>query len=99
MSSQSVTRRRHSSVVQQSSLDVSKTAKRRKAVSVDETGPPASPPPCKLPRVEISPLSEDKYPAAVAAATSLAQTMVCKLSDTVNFDALHLINRQRQCNG
>jgi len=98
MSSQSVTRRRHSSVVQQSSLDVSKTAKRRKAVSVDETGPPASPP-CKLPRVEISPLSEDKYPAAVAAATSLAQTMVCKLSDTVNFDALHLINRQRQCNG
>ena len=67
-SSQSVARRRHSSAVPEPPVAAMKTATRRKAASVDE---PESPPPCKQPIVEISPLSDSKLSAA-------SLTVVCQ---------------------
>jgi len=74
-SNQSVTRRRHSSIVPQSLQSTAKTATRRKAVSVDEV---RSSLPCKQPVVELSPLSESKISRATAPAS--APTVVCNLS-------------------
>lgn len=54
-----VTRRRHSSVITQSTI---KTAMQRKAASLDEAS--SSPLPCKQPVVEISPLSDSKLESA-----------------------------------
>jgi len=67
-STQSVTRRRHSSIVQQPSVSAAKTATRRKATSLDETGVLL---PCKQPQVEISPLK--LTPPATEAATVVCE--------------------------
>ena len=67
---QSVSRRRHSSVVSHPPLAAEKTATRRKAASVDE----CSPLPCKQPVVEISPLSDSKLSSSGA----IAPAEVCR---------------------
>lgn len=73
-----MSRRRHLSLTQQSSVPVPKIVKRRKAASVDETGLPL---PDEIglalrkePFVEISPLSEEKL------ASASASTTVCSIS-------------------